>query len=511
MAIINSIVSWLMKKRMHQIELFKLYPYEVQHEWFSKLIAEASDTEWGMKYGYSGINTVEEFRNRVPVQEYEDLKPYIDRLRKGEQNLLWNSDIHWFAKSSGTSGCKSKFIPVSDESMKDCHFKGGKDMLTLYCDSYPDTILFDGKTLSLGGSYTQDEYNKYAYNGDLSAILMENLPAWAEFFRAPELTIALMSEWEEKMDKIANAIMDENITCISGVPSWMLILLKHTLKLSKKQSIADMWPNLEIFFHGGVNFSPYREHYTKLLAPLDINYWEVYNASEGFFGIQDSFSNHDMLLMLDYGIYYEFLPVKNLEDKKPCLSLEDVKAGEDYAIVLSTSGGLWRYLLGDTIRFTTLNPFHFIITGRIKNFINAFGEEVIMDNAQKALDMACERTQAQVNEYTVAPVYMTDEAKGAHEWIIEFEKQPLNLSYFTEVLDNALKSVNSDYEAKRYKDMTLTSPVIKSVPQGTYFNWLKKMGKLGGQNKVPRLYNSRQYADDILEFVKGELNVENGK
>jgi hypothetical protein len=501
MAVINSIVSWFIKKRMHQIELFERYPHEVQLEWFSKLIDSAKGTEWGGKYGYTSITTEEEFRNRVPVQEYEDIKPYVERLRKGEQNILWPSEIRWFAKSSGTTSDKSKYIPVSDESMEDCHFKGGKDMLTLYCNNYPDTHLFDGKTLPLAGSYKEDEDNGYSRNGDLSAILTENLPAWAEFFRAPDRSIALMSEWEEKMDKIATATMNENITCISAVPSWMMVLLKHTLKVSGKKNIAEMWPNLEVFFHGGVNFTPYRQQYIELFKPLQVNFWEVYNASEGFFGIQDSFSRNDLLLMLDYGIYYEFIPLENIAEKGPCIPLREVKKGSSYALVISTSGGLWRYLIGDTIQFTSTDPYRFIITGRTRSFINAFGEELIMDNAEKALKVACDRTQAVVGEYTVAPIYMKGDSKGAHEWLIEFEKAPENMNYFTEVLDNALKIQNSDYEAKRYKDMTLTLPQVRSLAKGTFFNWMKQRGKLGGQNKVPRLSNDRKYADEIIKLL----------
>lgn len=507
MPLINSIVSWLMKKRMHQIELFIQYPEEVQHEWFVKLLDAAKDTEWGKKYGYAYITSEAEYKTRVPIQEYDEFKPYIDRLRKGEKDILWPGEIRWFAKSSGTSGGKSKYIPVSQESMNDCHFKGGKDMLSLYCNAYPQTNLFDGKTLSLAGSYKEDEHNVYARNGDLSAILLENLPTWAEFFRSPEPSIALMSEWEEKMDMIAQSIMRENLTCVSGVPSWMMVLLRHTLKLSGKKRVADIWPDLEVFIHGGVNFDPYEEQFKALFKPLDINFWEVYNASEGFFGIQDSLSRNDLLLMLDYGIYYEFLPMKNLAERSPTLSLSEVKEGEDYALIISTSGGLWRYMIGDTIRFTSLNPHRFRITGRIRNFINAFGEELIMDNAEKALIVACERTSAIIAEYTVAPVYMNNDTQGAHEWLIEFEHAPENMSYFAEVLDNALKSLNSDYEAKRYKDFTLSLPKITSLPKGTFYNWMKIRGKLGGQNKVPRLYNNRMHADEILSMINKEVHV----
>jgi len=502
MAVINSILSWLMKKRMHQINLFMQYPYEVQQEWLRRLVDTAKDTEWGLKYGYSSIKTEADFKRLVPIVEYDDLKPYIDRHRKGEPDVLWPGEILWFAKSAGTTGDKSKYIPVSQESLDECHFKGGKDMLTLYCNSFPETHLFDGKTLSLAGTYRQDEGNVYARNGDLSAILMENLPMWAEFFRSPDRYIALMSEWEEKMDKIADAIMNEYMTCVSGVPSWMLVLLKHTLSKSGKKNIAEMWPGLEAFFHGGMNFNPYREQYKELFSPLKVNFWEVYNASEGFFGIQDSPDRNDMLLMLDYGIYYEFIPVENIAQRSPALTLSEVKTGISYALIISTTGGLWRYMIGDTIQFTSTDPFRFIITGRVRQFINAFGEELIMDNAENGIRAACERTGAVVTEYTAAPVYMKGDAKGAHEWLIEFEKEPENIAYFTEILDNALKALNSDYEAKRYKDMTLTLPVIRVLPNGTFFSWMKQRGKLGGQNKVPRLANDRKFVDDILKLVE---------
>lgn len=502
MPIINSIVSWLMKKRMHQIELFIKYPYEVQQECFRKLFDSAKDTEWGRLHGYSSIKTVEEYRSRIPIMEYDDLKPYIDRLRKGEQNLLWHSEIVWFAKSSGTTNDKSKYIPVSEESLNDCHYKGGKDMLTLYCSAYPDTHMFDGKTLSLVGSFNSDEYSLFARDGDLSAILTENLPLWAEFFRAPDRSIALMTEWEEKMDKFAKAVMNENITVLSAVPSWLLVLLKHTLSVSPKKNIAELWQNLEVYFHGGVNFSPYREQFIELFKPIDVHYWEIYNASEGFFGIQHSANHSDLLLMLDYGIYYEFIDMKDIEKREPCISLQEVKIGVNYAMVISTSGGLWRYLIGDTVMFSSVQPFLFTITGRIRHFINAFGEEIIIDNVEKALKAACERTGATVEDYSVAPVYMKNGSKGAHQWLIEFNKRPDNLNFFRESLDNALKSLNSDYEAKRYKDSTIIAPVIETLPSGTFFRWMKKRGKLGGQNKVPRLSNDRKYVDEILAMVK---------
>lgn len=504
MALINSLLSWIIKKRIHQIELFTKYPFDVQNEWFNKLIYSAKDTEWGLKYNYQSIKDISQFKKNVPINTYEDLKPYIDRLRKGEQNILWNSDITWFAKSSGTTSDKSKYIPVSIEALEDCHFKGGTDMLSIYCNNNPGTHIFDGKGLAMGGSHKISEINnELYYTGDLSAILIQNLPFWAEFKRVPNMDIAIMQEWESKIEKMVNATINSNVTNLSGVPSWMLLLLKNILKKTKKSNILEVWPNLEVFFHGGVNFTPYRKQFQKLIPSDDIIFFETYNASEGFFGIQDRQGSNDMLLMLDYGIYYEFLPVEHLHDEHPkTLTLEEVDTKTNYALIISTNAGLWRYLIGDTIKFTTLNPFRIQITGRTKNFINAFGEELIIDNSEKALKIACDKTNAVISEYTGAPKYSNDKETGAHEWIIEFENSPDNMEYFTELFDNALKSLNSDYEAKRYKDMILSKPIIRAVPKNTFYIWMKKRGKLGGQNKVPRLSNNRKYLEEIMNFVK---------
>ena len=504
MPIINSIASWILKKRMHQIELFMKYPHDVQQEWFKELITSAEDTEWGKKYNYNQIKTVEQFKEKLPLQDYESLKPYIERIRKGEQNILWPTEIKWFSKSSGTTSDKSKYIPVSQESLEGCHYNGGRDMVAIHCNNNPETELFTGKNLALAGSYKTDVYDDYeSYSGDLSAIVINNLPMWAEFLRAPDLSVALLEEWEEKLEKISRSTAFENITSIAGVPSWMLVLLKHILKITGKTSISEVWPNLEVFFHGGVNFSPYREQFKNIFNSHKINYIELYNATEGFFGIQDQQGSDELLLMLDYGIYYEFMLLEELEkEKKKTLSLDEVQINANYALIISTNAGLWRYLLGDTIKFTNLNPFRFKITGRTKQFINAFGEEVIVDNADKALTIACEKTGATVKEYTAAPVYMKENETGAHEWLIEFEKQPKDIEYFAETLDNALKSINSDYEAKRYHNFALKKPIIHVMPENTFYNWLKSKGKLGAQNKVPRLCNNRQYIDEILNLHK---------
>ncbi len=504
MPIFNSIASWLMVKRMHQIELFQKYPHEVQQEWFHKLIESGRETEWGKNWHYDEIKTPEQFRQRVPIQTYDSIKPYIDRLRRGEQHLLWPTEVKWFAKSSGTTSDKSKFIPITEESLRDCHYKGGKDMVSIYCSNYPEHQLFTGKNLALGGSHQTDLLEDYeSYHGDVSAIIIQNLPLWADWLRAPNVRIALLSEWEEKLEQMARSTMNENVTSLAGVPSWMLVLFHRILELSGKKSIREIWPNLEVYYHGGVSITPYRPQLRETLG-ADIHYLELYNATEGFFGIQDLTAGGELLLMLDYGIWYEFLPVSewNKEDGK-AIGLEDVKIGEEYALVVSTTGGLWRYQVGDTIRFTSTSPYRFKITGRTKHYLNVFGEEVMIENAEQALAQACERTGASIAEYTAAPVFMDKEGKqGAHQWLIEFAIAPDDLQRFTVLFDTALKALNSDYEAKRYRDFVLLMPQVKALPMGTFYNWLKHKNKLGGQNKVPRLSNERKFVEEILEFLR---------
>jgi hypothetical protein len=487
-----------MKKRMHQIELFMKYPHEVQREGLSKLLKSASDTQWGRMYNYKEIENAKQFAERVPLQDYDSLKPYIDRMRKGEHQILWNTEIKWFAKSSGTTNDKSKFIPISTESLEECHFKGGKDMLSIFCSNFPETQLFTGKSLTLAGSLRTVQGLETAYDGDLSAVIVQNLPFLAELARTPNSEITLMDNWEEKIEKLAEATIIENVTSLAGVPSWMLILLRHILEKTGKKYINEVWPNLEVYFHGGINFNPYINSF-KSIIHKDIFYLETYNASEGFFGIQDRLNSKDFLLMLDYGIYYEFIPFlpNNTLGNKTIL-LHEVKLNVDYAMVISTNGGLWRYQIGDTIQFTCLNPFRFKIVGRTKHYINAFGEELMIDNAEQALLVACEKTEATIIEYTAAPVYFEDKESGSHQWLIEFDKRPNDIEFFAELLDNSLKNLNSDYEAKRYSDMILKPPVIVEAINGTFFNWLKSKNKLGGQFKVPRLSNERIIIDEIL-------------
>jgi len=502
MAIIPSIIKWLNTKRIDQIELFKKYPVETQKETLYRLLARAASTEWGKKYGYSSVTSLKEYQSRFPVQTYEDIIPFVERLKSGETNLLWPGEIKWFAKSSGTTSTKSKFIPMSSESLEDCHYRAGKDILVLYTLQRPDTKIFYGKNLTLGGSHKINQFSNDSLYGDLSAILIENAPFWVELIRTPKQKIALLEDFEKKLELITLTTINENVTSISGVPSWYLVLIKQILAYTGKADLLDVWPNLEVFFHGGISFTPYREQYRKLIKGEQMNYMETYNASEGFFGIQDDPSDSDMLLMLDYGIFYEFIPADKVNsDSPPVYTIEDVEKGVNYAIIISTNGGLWRYMMGDTIVFSSLNPHKFRISGRTKHFINVFGEEVIIDNAEKALDSACKATGSVITEYTAGPVFMDLTSKGSHEWIIEFEKEPADTARFTDVLDEALKSVNSDYEAKRYKDLNLVKPVVRIVPSGTFNKWLKDKNKLGGQNKVPRLSNTREYIEDLYRIA----------
>ncbi|MES2874195.1 MAG: GH3 auxin-responsive promoter family protein [Bacteroidota bacterium] len=502
MTIVNSIFTWFMKKRMHQIELFIKYPYDVQDEWFQSLISSAQYTEWGKDHGYSSIYTQDQFKERVPIQNYDTLKPYIERMLAGEQNVLWPSEIKWFAKSSGTTNDRSKFIPVSEESLEECHFKGGKDLLTIYCDNRPDTKIFTGKCLVLGGSHQINQLNADSCYGDLSAVLIKNLPFWAEFYRTPDMSIALMDDFEEKVEKMAQATINVNVTNISGVPTWNLVLAKRVLEITGKDNLLEVWPNLEFYFHGAVNFNPYREQFKKLIPRDDMYYMETYNASEGFFGIQDQPNSEEMLLMLDYGIYYEFLPMEDIHSESPkTLGLDQVELNKNYALIISTNAGLWRYMIGDTIKFTSLSPHRIQITGRTKHFINAFGEELIIDNAEKGLSKACAETNAIIRDYTACPIYFQGNDAGGHEWIIEFEKKPNDIERFTDVLDETLRSVNSDYDAKRFKDMALRRPTIHVAEDGIFYNWMKNRGKLGGQHKVPRLANDRAYVDEILKML----------
>ncbi len=498
----NSIFAWLMKKRIHQIDLFRKYPIEVQNEMLEKLLKAAVNTEWGKIYQYSTLVTYELYNQNVPLQEYEDIKPWVERLMAGEQNLLWPTETKWFAKSSGTTSDRSKLIPVTKEALEECHQKGGKDLLALYYENQPTAKLYKGKHLVIGGSAEINPLSDESYFGDLSAIIMKTLPWWAEIRRTPSREIALMNEWEEKIEKIALKTIPEDVCILVGVPSWTMVLTNKILEITGKKHLKEVWPNLELFMHGGVSFDPYREEFKKLIPDSSMNYVESYNASEGFFGIQDSPNSSDLLLMLDYGVFYEFIPMESYEGKnsKKVFDLSKVEINKNYALVISTNAGLWRYIIGDTIKFTSLKPYKFKITGRTKSFINVFGEELIVDNAETAISIACSKTGAQIRDYTACPVFMVGNERGKHEWLIEFVKEPNDFQRFSVLLDENLRNANSDYDAKRSNNMVLEFPVILKVKSGTFDAWLKVKGKLGGQNKVPRLSNSREYVEEILNL-----------
>ncbi|EPR71241.1 putative auxin-regulated protein [Winogradskyella psychrotolerans RS-3] len=498
--IVNSIASWFLKKRFHQIELFLKYPNEVQNELLFSLLKLAKDTEIGRQYDFDSIKTYREFNARIPVVNYEDFQPLIERSRNGEQNIFWPRPIKWFAKSSGTTNAKSKFIPVSFESLEDCHYAASKDLLCMYLNNNEDAQLFTGKSLRLGGSKELYKENGTVF-GDLSAILIDNMPFWAEFSSTPSNRVSLMSDWEHKMQAIVEETVEENVTSLAGVPSWMLVLLNNVLEKTGKDNLFDIWPNLEVYFHGGVNFNPYVEQYKAILPSDKFRYYEIYNASEGFFAIQDQNNSSDLLLMLDYGIFYEFIPMTSYgTEEQIVIPLSDVKLNTNYAVIITTNAGLWRYKIGDTIRFVSLSPHRIKVSGRTKHHINAFGEELIIENAEEALRKVCEDTSAEIVDYTAAPVFMEGKEKGAHEWIIEFKRPPDNMSHFEELFDNSLKSLNSDYEAKRLNNMTLNKPKIHSARPNLFYDWFKENDRLGGQHKVPRLSNSRKYLEELLQL-----------
>lgn len=501
MPVLNRLINIYSRKRLEQIADFANHGDTIQQKQLCANIQQAKDTVFGIDHSFASINTYGDFASRVPVVDYETFSPYIERMIKGEDNVVWPGHTKWFAKSSGTTNAKSKYIPVTEDILDKCHFQGGRDVTFVYTKQHESTSrLFGGKSLILGGSKKISSINSGSAEGDLSAIMISNTPLWLSLFKTPSPDIALLDKWEEKLEKITNYTMHQNVTSIVGVPSWFLILIKHILQVAGKENLHEIWPNLELFIHGGINFTPYREQY-KALAPKGINFLETYNASEGFFALQDDPSQNGMLLMLDYGVFYEFVPLSELGNPFPkACTLSDVEMGVDYAMVISTNGGLWRYMLGDTIRFVSLNPHRIIISGRTKHYINAFGEELMIDNAEKALQKAVEATGAIIRDYTAAPVFMETKKQGCHQWLIEFEKAPDDIELFRVTLDKALQSVNSDYEAKRYKDITLGGPILTVARDGLFYDWMSSKGKLGGQNKVPRLSNNREYIDPLLKM-----------
>ena len=500
--IVNSIATWFLKKRIHHMELFMKYPNEVQHELLINLIRFAKKTEVGKKYDFQSITSYKEFTNRVPVQTYEDFEADIERSRLGENNIFWPSPIKLFAKSSGTTNSKSKFIPVSEEALEECHFTASKDMLCLYLNNNPDASLFLGKSLRLGGSKQIYQDNKSSY-GDLSALLIDNMPFWATYSSTPSNDISLMGDWETKMQAIIDETIHENVTSLAGVPSWMLVLLNQVLETTGAKNIKEVWPNLEVYFHGGVSFAPYKEQYKKLIPDHNFRYYEIYNASEGFLAAKDKNDSDELLLFLDYGIFYEFIPMDTYGNEvEKIIPLSQVEVGKNYAMVITTNSGLWRYKIGDTVRFTSTLPYRIKVSGRTKHFINAFGEELIIENAENALKQTSKLHAAEIAEYTAAPIFMDGKEKGAHEWIIEFNKAPKNFSEFAKTLDKELQKLNSDYEAKRLNNMTLNPLKLIVAEKGLFYKWLKINDKLGGQHKIPRLANNRKYVDELLVLNK---------
>lgn len=499
MTFINTLLGLFTQKRLSQIDYFKANPIKVQRDTWQELITRGKSTEYGKRYGFDSILTPEQYRERVPVVSYEDISNDIRRMMEGENGILWSEDTRWFAKSSGTTDAKSKFIPVSPSALEDCHFRGGKDVIAVFNRLYPEAGVFGGKTLALGGSSEVSKTNTDCRFGDLSAILISNTPFWANRMKTPDASIMLMSNWEEKIEKICETTVREDVRCLAGVPSWFLTVINKILEQTGKKNLHEVWPNLELFIHGGISFTPYREQYRRLLPDPKMKYLETYNASEGFFGLQDNPEDPSMLLMLDYGVYYEFMPVSEMGKENPhTLMLEEVKANENYALIITTNSGLWRYMLGDTILFTSTKPYKFRITGRTKLFINAFGEELIIDNATEALHAVCRETGAEIVEFTAAPIFMEERKKGAHEWLIEFSTPPADVEKFSEMLDKELQRLNSDYEAKRL--LSLERLHLRIARPGLFNEWLKKNGKLGGQHKVPRLWNDRTHIEQLLKM-----------
>lgn len=502
---LTKIASKLFLPRLRELEQHATQPEALQQAVLKRLIERGKSTEYGRNHLMDSFRGYDDFAKNIPVNTYEELKGDIDRMRHGEQNVLWPGLVKWYAKSSGTTNDKSKFIPVSSEGLHHIHYMGPRDCVAFYLRNNPDSRIFDGTSLILGGSHSPNYNVAGSLVGDLSAILIENINPLANLFRVPKKQTALLSDFEVKRDRIARECMKKNVTNISGVPSWMLSVLVRVMEISGKQHLEEVWPNIEVFFHGGIAFTPYREQYTQLITSPRMHYMETYNASEGFFGVQNDPADPSMLLMLDYDVFYEFIPMDKFgEDDAPVVPLEDVELGKNYAMVITTSCGLWRYLIGDTVQFTSKRPYKFIITGRTKYFINAFGEELIMDNAEKGLQYACEKTGAQVKEYTAAPVYMDENAKCRHQWLIEFAKDPDDLQHFADLLDERLQEINSDYEAKRSHNITLQHLEIVKARTGLFDDWLKAKGKLGGQHKIPRLSNSRKNIDEMLDLNKAD-------
>jgi len=504
---LNQIISWYFKRRYPEIEAWANHAQQTQEQIWQSLLQKAKETAWGRYYNYAAMKTIADYQKNVPIQTYDTLKPFIQLMMEGNKNVLWQSPVEWFAKSSGTTSDKSKFIPVSYEAMESCHFKGAKDIMAAYCFHSPNTQIYSGKGLVLGGSHQIHKLNSKAKYGDLSAVLMQNMPRLGRFLRTPDLSVSLMENWEEKLEKTAEITLQQNVTHLVGVPTWLLVLMRRVLEKSGKENLSEVWPNLGLYLHGGVSFTPYEEQFRQLVPSPKLQYWQTYNASEGFFGIQDLPYRNDMLLMLDYGVFYEFLPMSEIDKSQAkALTINEVELNTNYALLISTNAGLWRYMIGDTVKFTSLKPYRIVVSGRTKHFINAFGEEIIIDNADQAIAEAARQTKAKVKEYTAAPVYFSNTKNGTHEWLIEFEKYPEQMATFKDLLDKNLQKINSDYEAKRHKNLAMSMPLIQVVSPNTFYEWLKKKGKIGGQHKIPRLENNRRFVEEIKK-VDADLKM----
>lgn len=498
----TKIFSIFSKLRLGEIEKIQSDPYKIQEENLFKILNQAKDTEFGKKYNFNSIKNIQDFQSQIPISSYEEFSPYIERMMNGEADILWPGLVNKFSKSSGTTA-RSKFLPVSNEMLEDS-FKAGTDQLILYLKNNPDSKVLGGKSVFVGGSLKKIKDEPRIFCGDISAILMHNLPAFARYFRTPDIEIATLDDYEIKLEKLAEETSEEDVRSLAGTPTWTIALINKIVEKKKAKNILEVWPNLEVFFHGAVAFAPYRELFRELIPSPKMRYMEAYNASEGYFALQDDLSKYgEMWLSPDYGIFYEFIPMKEFHaENPPVYTMQDVKIGENYAILISTNSGLWRYLIGDTVEFTSVLPHRIKITGRTKHFINIFGEEVLVHNTDQAIKEACVATDATISDYTVGPMFMSDENSGGHQWIIEFIKSPKDIEEFRDILDSNLRQINSDYDAKRHKDIILKKLKLNVVPVGTFYNWMKSKGKLGGQNKVPRLSNSREYVDSILEILK---------
>lgn len=503
--LVNKVLRFYLQLRYQRIARFIERPHEAQAAVLKELIQSTKHTEWGRLYDFKSIKTPTDFAKNVPIQDYESLKPYINRMMHGESDVLWSGKVKWFAKSSGTTSDKSKFIPVSKRNLKKCHIQGTWDVTNIFYQNNPDAKIFELKSLLMGGSLDHFKPHPKTLIGDVSAIMLDQMPYIARPFFTPDIETAVMPKFDEKLERMAQVTStEEDMVMIGGVPTWTMVFLDRILELTGKKNMSEVWPNLQVYIHGGVSFDPYRDVFHKYFPEGNIQYMEIYNATEGFFAIQNDPTTNDMLLLLDNGIYYEFLPSEEWNKESPkAIPLSEVVEGKNYAMVISTNAGLWRYIPGDTIMFTSTSPYKIKITGRTKQFVNAFGEEVMVSNTDKALALTCQTMDAVALEYTVAPIFLSKQGKGGHEWLIEFEKAPKDLKAFNKLLDENLQKINSDYEAKRYKGMALNLLTLRHLPKGTFHNWLKSKGKYGGQNKVPRLANHRKYVDDILDFSGG--------